>query len=245
MTVLDTRREVLQTRAAQGASAAVVAELTKLLDREAAIIANEFTNEKSKRELETARLECAQVIAQILPVLNADVDTWAEREQRKADAEPRRTNRKSAAEMVAIGAMLDRADDPAEIEALVNDVAANGDALALKAAWSSASKKLRELAAKEQRQHRINGRAFFLLTTLEARVGKILRAELPSERSHDIAEESKRRKASARRQALECCQVLGLDALVKRCELQLQTPTAATTVMGSFWEGLEVKRRAR
>jgi hypothetical protein len=245
MPVLDTRRDILAERQRQGADSRVVLQLLQLLDREREIQLDEFTAEKSKRELEQARQECAQMIAGILPQLNTEIDTWASGAQRKADAEPKRLNRKTVAELQAIDAMLARADDPNEIEALVSEVVRDGDANSLKACWSAAKKKLTELAASEQRRHRINGRAFFLLTTLEARVGKILKAELPSERSRDIVDESQRRKASARRMALECAAVLQLDKMVTRAELELKAAAPSNTVFGSFWENVAVQRRAR
>jgi hypothetical protein len=140
--------------------------------------------------------------------------------------------------------MLAHADEPDEIERLVSDVARNADATALKATWSLARKKLRELAALEQKTQKLNGRGFFLLTTLESRVGKILKTELPDLRRADIAEEARRRKAAARRQALECCAVLNLEPMVTRAELELAAPAQSTVTFGKYWDD-QAKRRAQ
>jgi hypothetical protein len=241
---LDTRRNILETHATQGTPGSVVAELLRLLDREAEIAANEFTPAKSKREWEREQAVSARTIAALLPSLLANVDVWAAAQLAVIDATPKRVSARTAGELTALDQRVRFAEDARTVEEAIADAEANATAYELRSLWSTAQRKLRELAAHEQRTYKLNGPAFQLLNRLELRLGKVLRRTLPDARRQDIAEETRRRKATVRQQVTDACKVLALDGAVAKAALELSAPTNATMHIGKFWDDLENKRRS-
>lgn len=216
---VDTRADVLQVLQTQGTSASVIVPLLGLLEQEASIVDPRagFTQQKQRELLESARLECARLLAATVPQLEAEIDREA-RADLQALEEQRLARRispsRAAAEAINVG-RLSTTDDPTEIARALDDLRESGDVAALRQAWLIAEKRLRQLAAIDARQNRLTSPAFQTLCRLQMTIGKTSEGA-PDVRRQEIGELSRRRKAESGQRLLQAARVLSLDHLVQR-----------------------------